>query len=199
MTEQEFYNNIEEWIKYDLERWNHITMLAYFCWKYEKKHQVKFRLVKSKKGVESSKESADFAKLFKTFAPENYTDLDKDMKSVVRTRTNLKIKNYINWVFDYKYRNTDKSINGTRLFLVHSLINEFERMYVKHLDKQKNQFSFEMFSSWCKDNANDIFNILELKSKDDLKYLKRYIEQYELSEHTIEMVVFKKAQEFKLI
>ena len=173
MTEQEFYNNIEEWIKYDLERWNHITMLAYFCWKYEKKHQVKFRLVKSKKGVESSKESADFAKLFKTFAPENYTDLDKDMKSVVRTRTNLKIKNYINWVFDYKYRNTDKSINGTRLFLVHSLINEFERMYVKHLDKQKNQFSFEMFSSWCKDNANDIFNILELKSKDDLKYLKR--------------------------
>lgn len=199
MTEQEFFSKIPQWLDTDIEEWSHITLLGYFCWKYKKKHGVDFRLVRSKKGVELSKESADFAKLFRTLAPENYTDLPKEQKKQVRREINLKIKNYINWCFDYKYRYGDKSINGTRLFLVTSMINEFERMYNKYLEKKKNDDLFSIYLNWCKENTKEVFNIIELNSKEDIKYLKRYIEQYEYKGHEPEIIALNKAKELGLV
>ena len=46
MTQDEFYEKIPEWVSKPKDTWNHITLMAYFCHKYEKVHGVRFRLVK---------------------------------------------------------------------------------------------------------------------------------------------------------
>jgi hypothetical protein len=199
ISEEEFFNNIEEWIKADVSGWTHITLLAYFCHKYEKKNGVKFRLVRAKKGPTMGKEAADFAKLFRTLAPENYKDLPKDFKDMVRRDINMKIYNYINWMFDYKFRRGSQSVNGTRLFLTPSIIVEFERMYSSFLERKGAENKFEKLISWCKKEAAEIFNLHQLEREEDLKMLKRYAEMYTLGSEALEVKVLKKASEIGLI
>ena len=81
------------------------------------------------------KESRDFARLFKVLAPEGYEDLPANDKKEVKKEVILKIYNYINWMFDYKFRRGDKSVTGTQIFLLPSMINEFERMYSDYMIK----------------------------------------------------------------
>jgi hypothetical protein len=199
MSEEEFYNSIEVWISSDVKTWNHITLLAYFCHKYEKKNGVKFRLVRSKKGPISSKESRDIAKLFETLAPENYKDLPTEKKSVIRQEINYKILNYINWMFDYKFKNSDNSINGTHWFLMPSMINEFERMYSKHLKKRGEQDKFVTLLDWCAKNMNDIFESHQLEKSSDLRMIKRYADLHSLSDDTPEVKLINKAVSMGLL
>ena len=91
MTQDEFYEKIPEWISKPKETWNHITLMAYFCHKYQAVHGVRFRLVRWASDPGKGKESRDFAKLFKTFAPENYASLSSDEKRKIREVLNLKI------------------------------------------------------------------------------------------------------------
>ena len=133
MNQDEFYEKIPEWISQEKARWNHITLMAYFCHKYEKVNGVKFRLVRWKEDPGKGKESRDFSKLFDTFARLDYKELSKEEKEAEKLKVITRIYNYINWMFDYKFRSGDKSVTGTQLFLMPSMINEFDRMYSKFL------------------------------------------------------------------
>jgi hypothetical protein len=199
MTEAEFYEKIPDWIKQDISNWTHITTLAFFCYKYEQKNGVRFTLTRSRKGVELSKESADFAKLFKLMAPQDYSELSGWEKAEVRRKVNLKIKNFISWMFDYKYRSGEKSVNGTRIFHAYNLINEFERMYAKYMAKQKTMNKMDLLLKWCQEEASEIFNYHQIEREDDLLMLKSYAEQYDLQENSTEKRVIAKAIEVGLL
>ena len=103
MNQQEFYEKIPDWISKDKDSWNHITLMAYFCYKYREKHGVNFRLVRWKGDPGKGKESRDFAKLIKALAPEDYDSLPACNKQAIKKDVILKIYNYINWMFDYKF------------------------------------------------------------------------------------------------
>lgn len=197
MTEEDFYSSIQEWIKADVSSWNHITILAYFCFKYEKATKTQFRLVRSKKGPISTKESADFAKLFAIFAPENYKDLSSDEKAKIRPGVNKKIYNYINWMFDYKFR--AGNINGTRAFLAPALLNEYERMYARKLKEWQNKNTIDALIKWCKENAPNILDTHQLEKTEDLRLIKRYADMYNLPITSPERTVLHKAESLGLI
>jgi hypothetical protein len=199
MNETEFYESIERWTDADISTWTHITLLAHFCKKYESKNGVKFRLVRARRGPTMGKEAADFAKLFRTLAPENYKELPKAKKDVVRHQVNLKIYNYINWMFDYKFRRGQQSVNGTRIFLVASIVNEFERMYEGYLNKKNVASKIEELISWCREEADEIFVSHQLSREDDIKMIKRYAEMYDLGQDSVEMRVLAKANEVGLL
>ena len=151
MTQDEFYENIPEWISQDKSRWNHITLMAYFCHKYKEVNGVRFRLVRWKGDPGKGKESRDFSSLIKVLAPERYESLPKEEKEEVKSYVVLKIYNYINWMFDYKFRSGDKSVTGTGIFLMPSMINEFERMYSAFLTKDLKGLKFNpILNKWKK-------------------------------------------------
>jgi len=199
MTEEEFFEKVPEWANHDISRWNHVTCLAYFCQKYEKVNGVRFKLVRGKKGPTNGKEAKDFSKLFNAFAPEDYKQLSAKDKKQIKQATCMKIKNYINWMFDYKFRSGQKSVNGTQLFTVYNLMNEFERMYSKHVSKSKTSGSFNELLAWCKEDVPDIFNLHQLEQVDDLNMLKNYVNSYSLSDDSTEGRVVNKAKELNLL
>ena len=199
MNQEEFYEKIPEWISKPKETWNHITLMAYFCHKYEKVHGVRFRLVKWSSNPGRGKESRDFAKLFKTLAPENYATLRPLEKKDVRTRVNAKIYNYINWIFDYKFRRGDRSVTGTKLFLLPAMINEFERMYSAFLLKKKSENKFETLLDWAKKEVPAVFEHHQMEYPEDVNMLQTYVESYSLGEESIEALLLRKAKELGLI
>jgi hypothetical protein len=199
MTEEEFYTSIPTWIESDIEKWTHITLMAYFCHKYEQVNKVRFRLVRSRKGPTMGKEARDFAELFRTLAPERYKDFSPQTKKVVREEVNRKIYNYINWMFDYKFRSGNKSVTGTRIFLIPSMINEFERMYSKFLEKHQTQNKLSKLLDWCNKEAKEIFNSHQLERAEDLKMIYRYVEMYDLNSESPEARVLSKAKDLGLL
>lgn len=199
MNQEEFYAKIPEWIAKPKSTWNHITLMAYFCHKYEQKNGVKFRLVRWKSDPGKGKESRDFAKLFKTLAPEDYASLDKERKKEVKEEVTHKIYNYINWMFDYKFRRGDRSVTGTKLFLMPAMINEFERMYSSFLLKKKNENSMESLLTWAKERVPNIFDYHEIEDVRDIKMLQEYIKSYSLEEDSPESILLKKAKEMNLV
>jgi len=199
MTQEEFYVMIPEWIEKERSKWNHITLMAYFCHKYEQKNGVRFRLVRWKDDPGKGKESRDFAKLFKTFAPENYEDLSPLLKLEAKGKVINKIYNYINWMFDYKFRSGDKSVTGTNLFLMPSMMNEFERMYSFYLQKNSDKNKLEIFLSIIKKDYPEIFEKHQIDEISDLKILEKYIENYKLPMDSIEFLVISKAKNMEII
>ena len=199
MNQQEFYENIPNWISKDKDSWNHITLMAYFCHKYKEKHGVNFRLVRWKGDPGKGKESRDFAKLFKLFAPENYRSLTSEDKLLIRSDLNLKIYNYINWMFDYKFRRGDKSVTGTGLFLMPSMINEFERMYAGYISAKKNRTKIGELVFWAKDNLPEIFSRHQLEELSDLRMIKTYAETYSLPKDSSEALLIAKAKELEVL
>ena len=195
MTQDEFYQNIPDWISKDKKTWNHITLMAYFCHKYTSKHSVRFRLVRWKGNPGLGKESRDFAKLFDTMAVENYKSLSAEEKAEEKLSVVIKIKNYIDWMFDYKFRSGERSVTGTRLFLEPSMINEFERMYNRMLRKHKEDGTFGRLISWARDNVPDIFSSHQLEIPSDLSIINGYIETYQLAAEEPECRLIAKARE----
>jgi hypothetical protein len=173
MTEEEFFLKIPEWIKADKKDWNIVTIVAYFCNKYEQKNGIRYKLVRSKAGPTSTKETRDFSKLFSIFAPENYKDLPPEQKASFREEINKKIYNYINWMFDYKFRSGDRSVNGTQLFLSPSIINEFERMYSKFVRNGEIKNSFSDLKSIIEKEYPIFLDRNELTTLDDLNMIQR--------------------------
>ena len=199
MNQQEFYENIPNWISKDKDSWNHITLMAYFCHKYREKHGVNFRLVRWKGDPGKGKESRDFAKLFKVLAPEDYNNLTGGDKQDIRSGVILKIYNYINWMFDYKFRRGDKSVTGTGLFLMPSMINEFERMYGDHISQAKKVRGIGALVSWAKDNLPEIFSKHQIEEFSDLKMIETYIKTYSLSKDSPEFQLVAKAKELEVL
>lgn len=199
MNQQEFYERIPEWIEKDKDGWNHITLMAYFCHKYKEKHGVNFRLVRWKGDPGKGKESRDFAKLFKILAPEDYESLSRDIKLGVKKDIIKKIYNYINWMFDYKFRRGERSVTGTGLFLMPSMINEFERMYSAHLSASRERLGVEGLISWAKSNLPEIFSKHQIEGVSDLKMVETYIKAYSLSDDSPEVRLLSKAKELSVI
>ena len=199
MNQEEFYAKIPEWIAKPKSTWNHITLMAYFCHKYEQKNGVKFRLVRWKSDPGKGKESRDFAKLFKTLAPENYCSLEKERKKEVKEEVTHKIYNYINWMFDYKFRRGDRSVTGTKLFLMPAMINEFERMYSSFLAKKKSENSMESLLAWAKKDLPSIFEHHEIEDVRDVKMLQEYVKSYSLDEDSPESMLLNKAKEMNIL
>ena len=196
MTQDEFYQNIPDWISKDKKTWNHITLMAYFCHKYTSKHNVRFRLVRWKGSPGLGKESRDFAKLFDTMAVENYKSLSAEKKAKEKLSVVIKIKNYIDWMFDYKLRSGERSVTGTRLFLEPSMINEFERMYSKMLKKHNESQTFDALVDWANKNIPDIFSNHQLELPEDLSIIDKYVKNYELDGSTPECRLIEKAKSF---
>tara|TARA_Y100001970_G_C14187361_1_gene833361 strand:+ start:663 stop:1262 length:600 start_codon:yes stop_codon:yes gene_type:complete len=199
MNQEEFYEKIPEWISKDQEHWNHITLMAYFCHKYKEKHGVRFRLVRWKGDPGKGKESRDFAKLFKILSPENYSSLRETEKKIIKTKVIKKIFNYINWMFDYKFRRGERSVTGTGLFLLPSMINEFERMYSNHLRLREEVSSIRDLVSWAKDNIPEVFQNHQVEESSDLRMIETYIKTYSLPESSPEAILISKAKELGVL
>ncbi len=199
MDQEEFYEKIPEWISKDKSTWNHITLMAYFCHKYEQKNGVRFRLVRWNTDPGKGKESKDFAKLAKTFLPENFEKLPKEQQKNLKEEVVHKIYNYINWMFDYKFRRGERSVTGTQLFLTPSIINEFERMYSAFLSKRNQEGSFEELMDWVKKQVPDILKLHDLEDPKDIRMIQRYAENYNLEQSSLEWKVVKKAKELNLL
>ena len=199
MTQDEFYQKISDWISQDKSRWNHITLMAYFCHKYEKANDVKFRLVRWKSDPGKGKESRAFGRLFKVLAPEGYDNLSSDEKKKSKEEIIVKIYNYINWMFDYKFRRGERSVTGTQIFLMPSMINEFERMYSSYLSKNLNKTKMNTLLNWSKDNVPKIFDLHQVEEVEDIKMVKKYYEFYNLSNSSTEFLFLDKAKELELI
>jgi len=199
MNQQEFYEKIPDWISKDKDSWNHITLMAYFCHKYREKHGVNFRLVRWKGDPGKGKESRDFAKLFKALAPEDYDNLTDYSKQGVKKDIILKIYNYINWMFDYKFRRGDKSVTGTGLFLMPSVINEFERMYTGYMATKKKRKGIGQLVLWAENNLPEIFSKHQVEEVSDLRMIESYIKTYLLSENSPESLLLAKAKELEVL
>jgi len=199
MTQEEFYQKIPEWIEHDKTRWNHITLMAYFCYKYELKNKTRFRLVRWKSDPGKGKESKDFSKLIDLFLPENYENLDLQLKKTTKYNVVQKIYNYINWMFDYKFRSGDKSVTGTQLFLMPSMINEFERMYTSFLQKNLSKDKMQLFLDLIRKEYPEIFERHQIDEISDLKILEKYIENYKLPQSSLEAKVILQAKTMEII
>ena len=81
MTQNEFAEKAEDWVKKDRKTWTHITMLAYFCTRYKEKHGVNFRFARWNGVPAKTKESRDFSRLLKEFLPEDFVSMTKEDKS----------------------------------------------------------------------------------------------------------------------
>lgn len=199
MNVLDFYNKIPIWIKEPKEKWNHITLLAYFCYKYEKKYDVKYIPNKWKNGVGRSKESRDFGTLYKKFMKNlDGTPISLD-KNITRAFSINKVYNYINWMFDYKFRQNGKVITSPGLFLNNNMLNEFEVMYNKHLNKKNNEDKFGQLISWCKEAIPEVLEFHQLDEPKDLIMIQKYLQVNKIGEDTSESKLIKKAKEFRLI
>ena len=198
MTQEEFYSNISDWISKPKSEWNHITLMAYFCHKYESKNGVRFRLVRWKGSPGMGKESRDFSKLIKILLPENFSELDRLEASSLKKSVILKVYNYINWMFDYKFRSGQKSVTGTGIFLMPSMINEFERMYSSFIKKNDDSGKFSSLMDWCRKECPSIFEMHQIDDLSDLVMLSKYVDNAQ-SPSREEALVVNRAKEVGLI
>ncbi len=194
MTQDEFHDKIEYWIGKEKSEWNHITLVAYFCNKYYKKNGVRFRLVRWKEEPGRGKESRDFAKLLEIFLPENYKELNRETKAHLKSDAIIKAYNYINWMFDFKFRSGERSVTGTQLFLSPSMINEFERMYSSYLERNRKKSTMKDLIEWAEKNIPDIFKSHQIEEESDLKHLERYAKQYDLDQNSNEYAIINEAK-----
>ena len=139
MTKEEFYQNCQEWVKKDKSTWNHLTLVAYFVVKYHNKYGIRYKMARWANNPAKTKASRDMSKLVKSFRE---TDPSKDNKFII-----MKCYNYINWIFDFKFRQGN-TVNSTGLLLTHTLMNEFEKTFAKKMkqyEEKKNSFTIQ---SW---------------------------------------------------
>jgi hypothetical protein len=189
MTEDELYQKIPSWIAAEKKDWTIATFLAYFCKKYEDKNGIRFRITKSKNGPLSSKEMRDFSNLFKKFLPEDFEDLRKDQKITAKEKANIKLYNYINWMFDYKFRMPGSSPDGTQIFFSPTYINNFERMYAEAVKKTSKKSSFEMFIQKISVSFPQFLEDNECSTESDLKMINTIWIQKGSSDNDIKKVL----------
>lgn len=199
MTRNEFYANVETWILNPKENWNHITLMAYFYHKYKKRTGTNFYPATWKGNPALTKESRDFSKLFKLFAPDNYKLLGPKSKKEAKRVTNQKIYNYINWMFDYKFRYGNKAVTGTGIFLNNNMLNEFEVMYNAQMKKHQEQDGIGKLVSWAKTAVPEVLEAHQLGRPADIGMIEKYIEMYDLDASAPERQLIAKAKELKLI
>ena len=162
MTLEEFYEKSKEWIASDKSSWNHITLMAYFVQKYKKSYGINYRMTKWKNNPAKSKESLDMSKLIKEFRVSD-NGWDSSKKNTI-----LKCYNYINWLFDRKFKH-DKKVNSTGLLLNHTLINEFEKIFNKKMIEFRSKNKVKNLKEWVLENVSQISEDYEFNDENDIK------------------------------
>lgn len=200
MTKQEFYNQIEEWISAPKEKWNHVTLVAYFYHKYYQRNGIQFTPARWSGNPASSKECRDMSRIFNTFAVDNYKELSSEEKRKERAKVNKKIYNYINWMFDYKHRYGDKGkAVTTQFFLSPYALNEFQVMYNRAMKKRSSKSKIEQLVSWCKNEMPELLEIHQIDKADDIKLIDKYADMYHLSDSSNERRLVNKASAMGII
>ena len=194
MNQSEFLEKAEIWIEADRSSWTHITLLAYFCYRYKEKNGVKFRFARWGGHPAKTKESRDFSRLIKAFLPEDFDNMTKDLKREEKRKAISKSYNYINWVFDYKFRTNDSSVTGTGIFLNHNVMNHFERMWFQHQKKKKSQDKMSLFVSWIKENHPLFLDNYDFEDEKDLGIVLSFIKDNDFSDDSEESMVYCKAK-----
>ena len=125
-------------------------------------------------------------------------DQIKSYNKFLNIETVNKAYNYINWMFDYKFRSGQKSVTGTGIFLMPSMINEFERMYSSFMKKNDQSGRFDSLMAWCKRECPAIFEMHQLDDLGDLIMISKYIDNAQ-SPSKEETLVVNRAKEVGLI
>ena len=198
MNQSEFLEKAAVWIEADKSSWTHITLLAYFCYRYKERNGVRFRFARWGGHPAKTKESRDFSRLIKAFLPEDFDNLTKENQKLAKKKSISKSYNYINWIFDYKFRTSDKSVTGTGIFLNHNIMNHFERMWFNHQNKKKKESKLNSFVSWIKDNHPSFLDNYDFEDEKDLGIVLSFIEGNGFGEETSEFLVYKKAKSLGL-
>lgn len=198
MNQSEFLDKAAVWIEADKSSWTHITLLAYFCYRYKERNGVSFRFARWGGHPAKTKESRDFSRLIKAFLPEDFDNLTKENQKDAKKKSISKSYNYINWIFDYKFRTNDKSVTGTGIFLNHNIMNHFERMWFNHQNKKKKESKLNSFVSWIKSNHPSFLDNYDFEDEKDLGIVLSFIEGNGFDESTSEFLVYKKAKELGL-
>lgn len=200
MTKQEFYDQIEEWISAPKDKWNHVTLVAYFYHKYRERNGVQFTPARWSGNPASSKECRDIARVFDIFAVDGYKELSAEQKRQERERVNKKIYNYINWMFDYKHRYGDKGkAVTTQFFLSPYALNEFQVMYNRAMKQKNSKSRIEQLISWCKNEMPEILEIHQIDKADDIKLINKYADMYSLPDSSNERRLVDKASALGII
>ena len=199
MTRNEFYQKIEEWILNPKEKWNHMTLMAYFYHKYKIRTGTNFYPATWNGNPALTKESRDFSKLFKLFAVDNYKNISQARKAEEKKGVNQKIYNYINWMFDYKFRYGRKAVTGTGIFLNNNMLNEFEVMYNSHIQKAQEKDGIGSLIKWAEENAPNVLSNHQLERIEDLAMIEKYIGMYSLKDDSDEYKLISRAKEVSLI
>ena len=69
---------------------------------------------------------------------------------------------------------TFQSVTGTGIFLLPSIINEFERMYNKYMEDEESKSKIDDLISWCRGSVPQIFSNHQFEDIDDLKMIESY-------------------------
>ena len=78
-------------------------------------------------------------------------------------------------MFDYKYR-TAPAVSGTQVFLVPSVLNEFERMYAAKLSRQARRTSLDVLTEWIRNSYPSVLNNHQLETDNDIVLFSKYVE-----------------------
>ena len=186
MTKEEFYEKCFDWVQKDRSTWNHLTLVAYFVVKYQKKYGIRYKMARWADNPAKTKASRDMSKLVKSFQE---SDPDKDNKFIIS-----KCYNYINWIFDFKFRQGN-TVNSTGLLLTHTLMNEFEKTFAKKMKEYEQKKNSQSIDSWIKDNCPDIYGDYQLNDKNDIEIFIRFCENSELTPDMSEYKLYKKLKE----
>lgn len=194
MTEREFYEKMLIWLKDPIESWNHITILALFCQKYQEYyHGESYHFQKSEDDITRSKEMKHFGKLY-TQTRERL-ELKNLPSTELKRELNNRLRNYVLWLFDYKLKRGGLvQVKSTGILLDSNIHNEFNQMYTRFLAKQSNHSQMEKLVSWGQKEVKDIFQNYQLKDVNDLKIIARYVELYHLREDSPECLILKQAK-----
>lgn len=192
MTKEEFYEKIPAWIDVPKERWNHVTLVAYFYHKYFQKNKIHFSPVTWNGNPASSKECRDLTKVYDMFKPGNYDQLSEEQKQAARRATYLAVYNYINWMFDYKHRFGNNSVAvTTQYFISPSSLNQFKIMYDKHLKAGKKVADSIDLEKFVKENYPKIYSEHNFDNKNSIKMFIAYVDSEDFDEDSEELKVRK--------
>lgn len=187
MKLQEFHINKYSWVTQPKEKWNVVTFVSYFCIKYKETYSIEYRFSRWAGNPALTKEGKDFSRILK-----EYAELGLSKESA-----KTKLYNYINWAFGYKAKR-GTNINSTGLLSNHVFFNEFEKAYLKYLNKVKRSVSIDSLKDWSKDNAPSILENYSLETANDLLFIQKMLELSDM-EDSDESKLVKKAKEEGLI
>ena len=176
MKISDFKEISKEWILKPKDTWNHITILAYFYNKYYNSYGAYFKFANWKGQPAKTKECRDLSKLLKKFYSEDFSYFTKKEQKLDKINAIKKCYNYINWIFDYKFKQRQYYVTGTLIFLKPSLINEFERMYKAFLFKKQKVSNIKTIKSWLLKDHPEFLDNYSFEDEKDLKIICEFIQ-----------------------